>query len=327
MAPSRKKPGFLLAAGLLALCAATAQQAVAAPACDRACLKGVMDNYLDAMVKHDVGALPVAAGARIIYNGKARSPIDNDDWKAIDGIAYRQYVTDPVSEQVALFGVATEDYKRGLLYVRLAVKDGKLTHIEMTADKRTQDGIPQLISPNPLFDYVLPKDQQRSREQLIAIGDSYFEALEKHTGKEVPITDDCRRIEDGVQVTLNPVFGFPMKCNTLEPFTYIKQVADRIYPIVDVERGLVLGQVILVVPEPPAPRPAPAAGAAPATPAPPARPPVNPATGMVFPPSDWPSKPRNTLIYELFKVVDGKIMEIQTIRLQRPLGWGGGWKD
>ncbi len=115
---------------------ALAAQAAAAPACDRACLQGYMDRYLDALVKHDVAAVPLAADAQIIHNGLP-SAIDDEDWKHIDGIAFRQYVIDPQAGQIALFGVANEDFRRGTLFVRLAVKDQKLTLVETIAGVRT----------------------------------------------------------------------------------------------------------------------------------------------------------------------------------------------
>lgn len=307
-------------AALLVLLALTAHDAAAAT-CDRACLKGYMDRYLDALVKHDVAAVPLAANAKVIHNGLPSS-VDDEDWKLIDGIAFRQYVIDPEAGQIALFGVGNENFKRGTLFVRLAVQGQRLTLIETIAGARTQDGVPGLISPNPFFDYVLPKRQRRSRAQLIAIADSYFEGLEKHDGRSTPVTEDCRRFEDGVQTSINPVF-VQLPCNGFAPFVYIGKVDQRIYPIVDAERGLVLGQVVLKVPEVAPPPTAPAAGAAPA--APPARPPVNPISGMVLPPSEWRSRPRDTIIHEVFKVVDGRIAEIQAIRLDRPYATGGGW--
>lgn len=302
-------------AALLALFALSARGA-AADTCNRACLQGYMDRYLEALVKHDVAAVPLAAHARVIHNGLA-SGVDNEDWKLIDGIAYRQYAVDPTTGEVALIGVANENFKRGTLFVRLAVEKQKLTLVETIAGGRTPDGVPGLISPNPLFDYTLPAKQRRSRQELIAIADGYFTGLEQHVSGKTPVSADCRRIEDGVQTSINPVF-VQLPCNDFRPFTYIVKVDQRIYPIVDQERGLVLGQVVLKVPEV-APPPAASANAAPT------RPSVNPVSGMVLPPSEWRSKPRDTIIHELFKVIDGKIVEIQTIRLDRPYGTGGGW--
>jgi hypothetical protein len=314
MMPSAVRP--LARAGLILLMCATASGALAAESCDRECLKGHMDRYLEALVKHDSSALPLAPKYKALYNGKP-TKLDTDEWKLIDGIAFRQYVVDPVAGQVALFGVAVENFKRGTLFVRLAVQDQKLAEIEAIAGERTQDGVPGLISPNPFYEYVLPREHRRTREQLIAIADSYFEGLEQHDGKNTPVSADCRRFEDGVQTSLNPVF-LPVACNTFTPFKYIEKTANRLYAVVDEERGLVLGQMVIVVPKVSAGPVAPPSSG-------PVKPPVNPLTGMVMPPNDWRGKPHDTIIHELFKVVDGKITEIQTIRLDRPLGWGGGW--
>lgn len=307
-----------LAASLIALAAmaASGPSTAAAGSCDRDCLKAHMDGYLAALLKHDPALLPLAADYKAIYNGKP-SKLDSEDWKVIDKISFHQYVTDPTTGQVALFGVAVENYKRGTLFVRLAVKDNKLTLIETIAGERVADGVPGLISPNPFYDYVLPRSERRTREQLIAIADSYFEGLEKHNGKDVPVSADCRRFEDGVQTSLNPVF-LPLACNDFGPFGYMDKTANRLYPIVDVERGLVLGQMVIQVSQAAGPPTGPPAGAS-------AAPRVNPISGMVMPSNEWRGKPHDTIIHELFKVVDGKITEIQTIRLDRAHGWGGGW--
>ena len=294
----------------------------AASDCDRACLQGHLDQFINAVLKHEPAALPLASGAKVIHNGKPDEQLaDEGLWKNTESITYRQSVLDPGAGQAALFAVAAADHKRGTLFVRLKVEHGKLAVIETIAGERVLDGVPGLISPNPLFNYVLPQQQRRSREQLVAIADSYFEGLEKHDGSKVPISDDCRRMEDGVQTSLNPVF-LPLTCNDFAPFKYMDKTANRLYPIVDVERGLVLGQMVIQVSQAAGPPSAPPPGAAGGAGAPYQ---VNPATGMVMPANEFRRKPHDTIIHELFKVVDGRITEIQTIRLDRQYGWGGGW--
>ena len=291
----------------------------AAKDCDRVCLKGHMDRYLDALVKHDSSTLPLADNLKSIHNGKP-AKLEGDIWSVVDKIAFHQYVMDPKSGQVAFFGVAVEENKRGTFFARLAIENGKITFSETIAGDRALDAVPGLISPNPFYEYVLPKSERRSREQLIKIADSYFQGLEIHDGKDTPVSADCRRFEDGVQTSNNPVF-LPIACNEFKPFTYMDKLSNRIYPIVDEERGLVLGQVVIEVSKPAGPPQAANPNAAPAE----KKYSPNPVTGMVMPYSEWRSKPRNTLIHELFKIVDGKIVEIQTIRLDRPYDWGGGW--
>ena len=295
----------------------------AASSCDRECLKGHVDQFLDAILKHDPASLPMAPDATVLYNGKPSKLGADDIWTVVDKIPFHQYAMDPTSGEVAFFGVADEAHKRGTLFVRLAIKNHRITLAEMIAGERTLDGVPGLISPNPFFDYVLPPSQRRSRQQLIAIADSYFEGLERHDGSKVPVSADCRRFEDGVQTSLNQVF-LPLACNDFAPFTYMDKTAFRLYPVVDVERGLVLGQMVIQVSQAAGPPSAGPPGGSPASPASaPHR--VNPLTGMVMPYNEFRGKPHDTIIHELFKVVDGKITEMQTIRLDRPYGWGGGW--
>jgi hypothetical protein len=293
---------------VLVLTTAGSSVAAAAKNCDRACLKGYVDEFLGALLQHDPSSLPKAPQFNAIFNGKLATPED-DIWKVVDEISFHQYVLDPSTGQAGFFGVAVENHQRGTFFLRLAVKDGKLTETETIAGERTPDGVPGLISPNPFFDYVLPPAQRRTRPQLIAIADGYFEGLERHDGKNVPVSADCRRFEGGVQTSLNPVF-LPLACNDFSPFTYIDKTANRLYPIVDVERGLVLGQMVIQASK----------GAVPGRPLQ-----VSPVTGMVPPPNPMRSKPHDTIIHELFKIVDGKITEIQVIRLDRPCLSGGGW--
>lgn len=315
--------GSAAAAVLCMLALGASTTADAASRCDRTCLKHYVNAYLQALLAHDPSRLPLAAHYKALYNGKATKVGEDPSWRTIDQIAYHQYVMDPRTEEAAFFGVAVQDQKRGTLFLRLAVKNGKLAFIETIAGKRTLGGVPGLISPNPFFNYVLPPSQRRSRKQLIAIANSYFQGLQDHDGAKVPVSKDCRRFEDGVQTSLNPVF-MPIPCNDFSPFTYMDATADRIYPIVDVKRGLVLGQMVIKVSKAAGPPAGPLPGSSsvrqrthPYFP--------SPLSGMVMTPSPYFRKPHDTIIHELFKIVNGKITEIQTIRLDRPYGWGGGW--
>ena len=317
----------IMAMGVLA-CAASAGPVAAAPDdCDRACLKDHVDQVLAGLLHHDASSLPLAEHYRSIFNGKPDKPGEGEIWRVIDKIDFHQYVPDPKSGQIAFFGVAEQDRKRGTLFLRLAVAHGKLTDIELIAGNRILGGVPGLISPNPFYDYVLPPAQRRTREQLIAIADSYFQGLQVHDGSKVPVSADCRRFEDGVQTSLNAVF-MPLPCNGLQPFTYMDATANRMYPVVDVERGLVVGQMVIQVSKaagPPSAPPPSSAAEKSAAAAAVAATEANVAAGMIMPFNEFRNKPHDTIIHELFKIVDGRIIEIQTIRLDRPYGWGGGW--
>ena len=44
--------------------------------CDRSCLEGLIDRYIDALVAHDPSRLPVATKVKFTENGQRRLPGD-----------------------------------------------------------------------------------------------------------------------------------------------------------------------------------------------------------------------------------------------------------
>lgn len=309
----------MLLCGALA-CSAAAGNAVWAaepPDCDRACLKAQVDAVLAAIVQHAPARVPVTSDHQAIYNGKPGRLADMDIWKNIDGFAFRQYVMDTTNAQAAFYGVATEAHRRGTFFMRLVREHGGIALIEVTAGARKLDGVPGLISPNTFYAYVLPLSERMSRKELARLADDYFEALEKHDGSRIPIVPGCRRFEDGVLTSPNP-YMLPT-CTSFTHATYIDATANRIYPVIDEERGLVLGQMVIQASKPP--RMAPPPGGASSAPV--YRP--DPLTGMVLSPGAHFMQPHDTIIHQLFKIVGGKVAEMQTYRLDCEYGWGGGW--
>lgn len=292
---------------VLGLGAASAMPACAAQTCDRACLTGVMDDYLAAIPKHDRTGLPLAPTLRETVNGR-ESPAQSDYfWNLVDGIAYRQMAADPVTGQVALLGVATEAGARGAYWLRMQVKDRKIVEVEQIIGERSVNGVPGLGAPNPYFDQILPEKSRSNREQLIAIADSYFEGLQRHDGAGVQSALGCRRYENGNQTSLNPL-GNTWACNVMSDYTYMDKIKERRFPIVDVERGIVVGAMVIEVSKPKAS--AAITGAVPGGPQ---------SVVPLF------SRPHDTLIQEVFKIADGKIQEINVIRQDMPYQWGSGW--
>ncbi len=66
----------------------------ASSGCDRACLQGIVDSYLDAMAKHDSSKLPVAADVKFTENGKELK-LGEGFWKTAGRSTYRLYALDP----------------------------------------------------------------------------------------------------------------------------------------------------------------------------------------------------------------------------------------
>jgi hypothetical protein len=53
---------------LLAVAALFSAVLSAAPSCDRACMTGLVDRYLAALVRHDPAGLPLSPGVRFTEN-------------------------------------------------------------------------------------------------------------------------------------------------------------------------------------------------------------------------------------------------------------------
>ena len=83
--------------------------AATAPVCDRACLDGFVDRYLDAMQAHAVRPDLFAREAKFTENG-IRLPLGNEGlWFEMSGKGtYKFYVPDVETQQVAFIGTLRE---------------------------------------------------------------------------------------------------------------------------------------------------------------------------------------------------------------------------
>jgi hypothetical protein len=200
-----------------------------AAACDRACLEGFVDRYLDAVVAHDPKLLPLARNVKFTENG-VRLDVGDAHWKTVTGKGkYRVFVTDVEAGQVAFIGNVREE-GRGpegsptAIALRLKVENRQITEIETlmvraaapaggNAARGAQPAPPtgaavnmeRLGTPNALFTQTIPRAERMSREDLIKIANMYFSGMEKNDGKGAyPFTDDCNRIENGSLTTNVP---------------------------------------------------------------------------------------------------------------------------
>ena len=107
--------------------------------------------------------------------------------------------------------------------------------------------------PRPQFLQTVPVKERMSREQLIKIANSYFTGLANQTGNfTAPFTETCNRWENGNQSTnLEPNPDIPkggldilaMSCEEQQKsgwFAFVTEIRNRRFPVVDIERGLVL---------------------------------------------------------------------------------------
>ena len=303
--------------GKLALASVLSVLAFATPAlagtCDRSCLKGVGETYLNALAARDVKQLPLAAQVRFTENG-SELKLGDGLWGTIDGLLpYRLFVIDTASGNVGIFQAVTEAGHRALLGVRLKAPDGKISEVETLVARNDQGagfGDAPKFDVRPAFTTALAASQRASRAEIIATADAYFVGLGKATDKVVPFADDCIRRENGMQTTSNPNFGNDMaKKSCREQFAtgfsaFITGQRDRRW-IVDEETGVAMailffdhaGTVKQVK--------------------------LADGTTMEVP---YPfTRPYSFQLFEAFKIADGKIHQVEALLNTVPYGMKSGW--
>jgi hypothetical protein len=200
----------LLVVGLALL--GSAGSASAQAACDRACLRTMLDQYLQAVIKHDPKAAPLIVGFRQTENAVNVAP-GNGVWKTVTGLGkmQRRYF-DPVSGQAGYYGLVEEGSSVALVTVRLRVQNRRLTEAEWYLARENDPGLggprqpgrppanlfnPEYLIANPPPDRVVPAAQRLSREELIGVTQSYFDAITSHDGTVALTHPGCGRAENG----------------------------------------------------------------------------------------------------------------------------------
>ena len=226
--------------------------------CNRACLEGLINQYLDALVAKDPKRLPLSADVKYTEQEQVMA-VGDGFWKTVTGRGnYSHYFADPVAGQVGWMGTMRERGGLLLMSVRLRVQLGRITEIEKSFF-RAGGGGPNNIAamdkqtqPEALWLQPIPAGQRASRTQLIAVANAYFEAVQKNDGKGYyPFTDDCDRLENGSHTTNTP----SPKPTTPSGFNYmgadckeqlesgylgiVNNIHHRRFPLVDEERGVV----------------------------------------------------------------------------------------
>ena len=115
---------------VLVVLALSISPAFAQSSCDRECLKGFITQYLNAMVAHTPGALPLAATVRFTED-TVDMKLGDGLWKQASKIRpYRLDILD-VSQGVAASQVVVEEAGSPvMLMLRLKVASRKITEVE-----------------------------------------------------------------------------------------------------------------------------------------------------------------------------------------------------
>jgi len=300
---------------------ASARPAAKAGDCDRACLNGFVDQYMAAVAAHDPSKLPTAANVRYSENN-VEMQLGEGLWQTSDGWgSYKVLIDDPEAGQVGFLAVANEDGHLSCFAGRLKVAEKKVTEIEIIAARPDRpsppaaDGIPiggpEALRDKPLFSEDEPASERVSREKLIQLADGYFDTIQLNTGKIYTTFDpDCQRMENGSMTANNPNATNPvakMGCQAQLETGLLKIVTrarDRRF-VVDEQKQMVFVATFFdhngTVRRNKL---------------------VDGSVRTIGPPFD---RPFSFVIFEVFKVKNGKIRQIEAVLLTVPYYMPSPW--
>jgi hypothetical protein len=183
--------------------------------CDRACLNEFVDQYMAAVAAHDPSKLPHTANVKYTENN-VEMPLGEGLWKTSDGWgSYKVLVDDPQTGQIGFLAVANEDGNLSCFAGRLKVVGHKVSEIEVLVARPDRPGPPaggnlmmggpRNLKDKPLFSEVEPAGQRVSRQKLIQLANGYFDTIQQNSGKIYTSFDpDCQRLENGTITANNP---------------------------------------------------------------------------------------------------------------------------
>jgi hypothetical protein len=227
--------------------------------CNRQCLAGLADDYLDALVTH-APARVVAEQVKFTENGAALR-LGQGLWQTARDLGrYRVYVIDPDSSSVAVQTVLSDSAADVQLLVRLKAPAGRITEIEtlIARDRETCCwDLARLDSLSPVFAESLPAAEPVTRQDLVVLADEYFTAL--HTSgtpeyRRARMQRGMNRYENGLLTTNVPGGGRLLGADAMAQFDSAMfgpiRVVHRRYPVVDRENGTLLAIVVFESPNP-----------------------------------------------------------------------------
>jgi len=227
------------------------RSAVIATDCDRSCLVGFLHSYMDALVHKDPARARFAKAVRFTENDVSM-PIGDGLWNSVSGVAQTGLeVADVQTGNAAWFGTVEEYGEPAYYAMRLEIEAGEIVEVETVVDRKgilpAPFGNPRDLTHDPAFAEPLAPQERRSRERRIAVANGYFSTVERNDGQVLTSFDpDCQRTENGMSTTRGAVGAASVAqgCEAqfkLGLYLINKRVRERRYPIVDEERGIVVG--------------------------------------------------------------------------------------
>ena len=232
--------------------------------CDRACMGDILTRFVDAIVAKDPARAPLAIGFRQTQNS-VLTPAGSGAWQTITalGPTQRRYF-DPASGNAAFFGLATDRGEPAVVSLRLRIENRQVTEAEWHIAHKGDPGISgvgsevlfdaEKLAANPPPQRIVPQAERLPRDRLVAVVNSYFDALAAGNGRAVLAHGGCRRFENGLEVTGRPIRSGDLTdgfeglgdCTSGYKGLAVALVAARRYLLVDEEAQVVVCSAVFI---------------------------------------------------------------------------------
>lgn len=225
--------------------------AMADGGCNAACLNQVMAQYLQALTRHEPASVKRSADLNARENGHAVA-LGEGAWQRITALPVPGLTfADPELGQVVYFGAAHYGPELGALFVRLAVKDGRIFESELFTrggEPGGKDDFSGLLEPDVLYEAPVPEARRSDRKTLTAIIGRYEDGISEHNGSIPPFSYRCDRYSAGLKWTNNP--AVPLEkgggtCGTSFDGLKGQTVVNRRIAVLDAARGIAVALFII----------------------------------------------------------------------------------
>lgn len=183
----------------------------AAASCDRSCLTGLIDTYVEALVARDTSRLPLASKVKVTEDSR-EIQLGDGLWKTVTGKGtFRHDYLDTRKQVAASHVVVLEGQNKALLSVLLHVEDRRIAGIETLVQRITPESRFQpteLDNPVRGMDDPVPAGKRMKRKDLISTALTYTEGLRvgSFIDANTPFAPGTYRVENGM-ITAGPGCG------------------------------------------------------------------------------------------------------------------------
>jgi len=183
--------------------------------CDRSCLRDLLDSYVAALLAHDAARLPAARDLKFTENLVPLQFGKQGLWATVNGRRdFNIYAIEAARGDAVWIGILRENDKPVMVAVRLKVAAGQITEAETLVGRVGLGAADTVPAPRPDFSQPVPESARGTREQLVAIASSNWDAMEQGNGDLAPYATDCERYDNGRKTTNGPSPGAKLNAPT-----------------------------------------------------------------------------------------------------------------